>query len=366
MDFRNEIQYWQEERGLVQMEKFSDFISEQKNEEPYRIICFYHADDLLQDTPVNNHLEMMSVMNNASKKSGVEIHYADYVGSYLSEKNGKTILHSLSIDKKTGHYIKPDLKTKETNYIAIELNQENDIILYRDLPSRNVKRRWLDLIKELEFKNFTTINSLECYDICASKYLTDVYLKEQKLLTPKTSYITNISDAQRAFESLNTKFPVVLKASAGSQTGIGVVILESMRSLDASVQMCAYLDVPMVIQEYVKTDFDVRVIVLDGVVLGAMKRKVITDDFRSNVSLGADSEMIELIDIEMEDSIIAANAVKGRLVGVDFIPAKNRKKERPYILEVNATPGFSGIEQIHKGTVSTILDYFKNRDNWRK
>ena len=80
------------------MEKFSDFISEQKNEQPYRVICFYHADNLLQDTPVNNHLEMMSVMNNASKKSGVEIHYADYVGSYLSEKNGKTILHSLSID----------------------------------------------------------------------------------------------------------------------------------------------------------------------------------------------------------------------------------------------------------------------------
>ena len=66
----------------------------------------------------------------------------------------------------------------------------------------------------------------------------------------------------------------------------------------------------------------------------------------------------------MKDSIIAANAVKGRLVGVDFIPAKN-KKERPYILEVNATPGFSGIEQIHKGTVSTILNYFKNRENWR-
>ena len=345
------------------MEKFSEFITEAKDE-PYRIICFYHADDLLKDVPVNNHLEMMSIMNNSSKKSGTEVYYVDYVGSYLSEKNGKIILHSLKIDKNSGHYIKPDLKTKETNYLVTELDQENDIILYRDLPTANINRVWLDLVKELELKNFTIINPMDCYDICASKYLTDVYLKEQKLLTPKTSYITNISDSQRAFESLNTKFPIVLKASVGSQTGIGVVILESMRSLDATVQMGYYLDVPLIIQEYIKTDFDVRVIVLDGVVKGAMKRKVITDDFRSNVSLGADSESIELTDIEIKDSIAAANAVKGRLVGVDFIPAKNREKDKPYILEVNATPGFSGIESINKGSVSKIFNHFKNRDNW--
>jgi len=344
---------------MVKMEKFAEFITEAK-EEPYKIICFYHAEDLLQDIPVNNHLGMMAVMNKASKKSGVEIYYADYVGSYLSEKNGKTILHSLNIDEKNGHYIKPDFKTKDADYRSIELDLENNIILYRDLPTRNPKRRWIDLVKELEFKGFVTINSTESYDICASKFLTDVYLRGNNLLTPKTSYITHISDSERAFKSLNTKFPVVFKAAAGSQTGVGVVILESMRSLDASVQMCQYIDVPMIVQEYIKTDYDVRVIVLDGKVLGAMKRKVMTDDFRSNVSLGAESEIIKLTDIEEKDSIAAASAIKGRLVGVDFIPTK----DRPYILEVNATPGLSGIEEVHNGLVVEILNHFKNRDNW--
>ena len=60
------------------------------------------------------------------------------------------------------------------------------------------------------------------------------------------------------------------------------------------------------------------------------------DDFRSNVSLGAGSDEYELTDLEREDSIKAANAVGGRLVGVDFIPANNREKEQPYILEVNS------------------------------
>ena len=347
------------------MEKFSDFISEQVTEKPYRIICFYHADDVLKDIPVNNHLEMINLINNSAKKSGVQVHYADYVGSYLSEKNGKVFLHSLKIDEKSGHYVKPDLKTKDANYITTELSRENDIILYRDLPTLNVKRVWLDLIKELELKKFMVINPLECYDICASKYLTDVYLKENGLLTPKTSYINNISDSQRAFESLNTKFPIVLKQSVGSQTGIGVVILESMRSLDATVQMGYYMELPLIVQEYIKTDYDVRVIVLDGEIKGAMKRKIITNDFRSNVSLGADVEPIELTDEEVKNSIAAANAVKGRLVGVDFIPAKNREKDKPFILEVNATPGLSGIESANKGTVSGIFNHFKNRENWR-
>jgi len=115
-----------------------------------------------------------------------------------------------------------------------------------------------------------------------------------------------------------------------------------------------------------KTDYDVRVVVLDGQVMGAMKREVIQDgDFRSNVSLGADSGSFELTELEEKDSITAAAAVKGRLTGVDFIPAKNREKEQPYILEVNSMPGFGGIEKIEKGMTQKILEYFKDRDNWK-
>ena len=40
------------------------------------------------------------------------------------------------------------------------------------------------------------------------------------------------------------------------------------------------------------------------------------------------------------------------LAGVDFIPAKNREKDKPYFIEVNSTPGLMGIEAaFEKGTV---------------
>ena len=97
-----------------------------------------------------------------------------------------------------------------------------------------------------------------------------------------------------------------------------------------------------------------------------MKREVITDgDFRSNISLGAEASDIQLTEIEERDVLKAAEIVDGRLVGVDFIPAKNREKEQPYILEVNSMPGFGGIEKLKKGLVKEILEHFKDRNNWR-
>ena len=76
-------------------------------------------------------------------------------------------------------------------------------------------------------------------------------------------------------------------------------------------------------------------------------------------------------------------AVDGDIVGVDFIPAKDREKGKPYFIEVNSTPGLVGIEALgssapsrpiiksvksdKKRSINTdILTTYMNRDNWRK
>ena len=140
------------------------------------------------------------------------------------------------------------------------------------------------------------------------------------------------------------------------------------------------------LQEYVKTDYDVRVIVVAGEILGAMKRPIIEGDFRSNVSQGSEPEVHELTELEAKESLRAAEAVDGDIVGVDFIPAKNREKDLPLFIEVNSTPGLMGIEstfansqidsKLYKKALrkekgkfsitSEILNSYMNRDNWRK
>ena len=113
--------------------------------------------------------------------------------------------------------------------------------------------------------------------------------------------------------------------------------------------------------------------------MGAMKRPVAEGDFRSNVAQGSEPEVHELTELESKESLRAAKAVDGDIVGVDFIPSKNRDKDMPFFIEVNSTPGLVGIEatfadsQIKKSlkkekgkfSITTeILRTYMNRDNW--
>ena len=196
--------------------------------------------------------------------------------------------------------------------------------------------------------------------------MNQIIFQQNDIRTPNTVLVRHSEGAEEAAERLGNTFPMILKTAVGSR-GVGVIWVESLKSLHSIVQLLYREDeyVDVLLQEYIKTDYDVRVIILDNKVLGAMKRNVITGDIRSNVSMGAIAEKIDLTELEISDSIKAAKATEGRLVGVDFIPSKNREKEQPYILEVNSMPGFGGIEKLQKGLTADILTHFKNRDNWR-
>ena len=67
-----------------------------------------------------------------------------------------------------------------------------------------------------------------------------------------------------------------------------------------------------------------------------------------------------------ETAIKVSQLVDGDLVGVDLLPAKDREKDQPYILEVNATPGLGGIEDVtkDKSVTQEILKIYMNRENW--
>ena len=123
-------------------------------------------------------------------------------------------------------------------------------------------------------------------------------------------------------------------------------------------------DVELLIQEYIKTEFDIRVLVLGGKVFASMRRDVIKGDFRSNFSQGGKVKMFKLTEQEIEDCILASKAVNGHYTAVDFIPAKNRIKDRPYIIEVNSSPGTEGIESATgENLIKGLIQHFEDKDN---
>ena len=306
----------------------------------------------------------------SAKKVGIEIFNVEYTGLFVSESNGKLFLNSFEFDD-DGVVIMPTESGGAKYQKPIEINPDNTLIFARGLGTfgYTTNRRWVDIIRGLEDKGFKTIPSIKTWDMCSSKYYCDQLFKQNNLRSPITVPITYSDDSERAVKEGGLKFPLILKSSSGSQTGVGVIIMESMKSLHPTVQMLSFLQpyVDLLVQEYIKIDYDIRVLVVNGEVLASMRRNVMDDDIRSNASLGAKTESIELTDMEKETAIKVSQLVDGDLVGVDLLPAKDREKEQPYILEVNATPGLGGIEEVtkDKSVTQEILKIYMNRENWK-
>ena len=322
--------------GTRTLENFKSFITEAK-EDKYRIL-------VISAEPDNNKLfHTAQRVTDEAKKSGHEVYVVKVEGAIISYDNGYKIFNA---DDEVGFVIDNDT-------VAIVRG------------SVRLKKSYLDLLSQLEKIGVCMVNSRETVEISADKYRTYLKLQDYGLTQPKTVLVPNANTWEEALESLDSKFPIIMKTLEGSK-GVGVLFIESERQIESLVQLLYSQneDVDLLIQEYIKTDGDIRVIVLGGKVIASMKRDVVEGDFRSNVSQGAKVKEYELTDLELEQCLLAAKAIDGSWTAVDFIPSKNPKTEPPYILEVNHSPGTEGIEKATgDNIVKKVIDFYSNPDN---
>ena len=210
------------------------------------------------------------------------------------------------------------------------------------------------------------INSRFTHLVCDDKWLNYVTMKRDGLKQPRTSLVKSERTLDVGLKEIGSKFPLILKTARGTQ-GIGVIFVESEKNLIATIQLINKFDEHegILIQEFIKTEYDARVMVFNNEVVAALKRPVLKGDFRSNISQGVEPTKLELTELEKIECIKAAKSVKGKWLGVDFIPSKNRETEKPYIIEVNSSPGTGHINELNNINIhQIILKHFKNRDNW--
>ena len=326
------------------MEQFKSFITEAK-EEDYKVVVLTRQP---KDKPEQKLLATARKFEEAAKSLGMESYIVFIEGAYITFDNNVRRIHNVNDEE------------------GFEISTDDTLIIVRG--GVNARDSWKDLLSQLERAGYSCANSRECLEICSDKYRTTLRLAEVGLVTPTTVLIPNKDSAKIAYEKLNTTYPVILKTISGTK-GVGVLFVESEKSLESMVQLLYKVDeeISLILQVYIKTDQDVRVMVLNNTIVGAMKRNIVKGDFRSNVHLGAKVEKYELTDREKEDCIRAAKAVSGTWVGVDFIAAKDRDKDGPYILEVNSSPGTNGFDEATgKDITKLVLENFKNKENWWK
>ena len=309
------------------VDSFKSFITEQKNIEKYRVLVI--STEHGSKAPTATRLE------DEAKKLGMQAYVVKMNGTYIKYDNDKYTIHQEEDEK------------------GFELDRDNTVCFMRGTPERD---SYLDLLSQLEKIGIAMVNSRSCLEIAVDKYRTYLRLKDFGLEQPKTVLCPSPELIEKSFENLDTKFPIILKTLRGSK-GVGVLFVETERSLNSLIQTLYKMDTEtdLLMQEYIKTDYDVRVIVLDGKVIATMKRNVVKGDFRSNASQGAEVETIKLTKLEKDQCIHAAKSIGGIFTGVDFIPSKNRETQNPFFLEVNSSPGTEGIEDATKLNISKIL-----------
>lgn len=165
-------------------------------------------------------------------------------------------------------------------------------------------------------------------------------LSRASLGLPKTVF-TNYSKNVKEIVQAAGGAPVVIKLLEGTQ-GLGVVLAETDNAAESVLEAFNGLKVRVIVQEFVAEakGADIRAFVVDGVVVGAMKRQGKKGEFRSNLHRGGTAEIIKLSE-EEENAVLKAARVMGLGVcGVDLLQSNHG----PLIMEVNSSPGLEGIE----------------------
>lgn len=252
-------------------------------------------------------------------------------------------------EKEDGYYI----YNEKSHFKKIK----NDDIIYIRISSTMILNGKSLVRQVMTLKNPLDLNILNpegMMSTLSNKYSTYLIYNELGLNTPFTIYIPDKS--RLGFVKKRLEFPLVLKTVEGS-LGNGVVLVESERQLESIYNSLSNNGkIPLIAQEYIKTDGDIRVFCFGTEIIASMKRFNSEDDFRSNFSQGAEVTHYELSENEIKEvqrlqSYFIESFGPIGTIGIDFI----NTDEGIYHLEINDSPGLKGINITIEESISDLL-----------
>jgi ribosomal protein S6--L-glutamate ligase len=173
---------------------------------------------------------------------------------------------------------------------------------------------------------------------------------------PKTVFTNYSKNVEHLIETAGG-CPVVLKLLDDSKN-IGSVLAEDKSSAESVLEAFNGVKARVIVQEYIKEakGTDVRIMIVDGEVVGAIKRFNKNRNTHTNLTKRKKSQPIELKDDEKQIAIRAAYALRLGVASIDII----QSSRGPLILSINSSPGFSEIETVTGVDVAgKIIEYIE-------
>jgi len=177
---------------------------------------------------------------------------------------------------------------------------------------------------------------------------------------PKTAFASTTKYVDNLIEQAGG-VPCVIKLLEGTQ-GIGVILAETHASAKSVIEAFLDVKVNLLVQEFVKEakGADIRAFVVDGQIVGAMKRQGAKGEFRSNLHRGGNATAIQLSPDEKTTAIRSAKKLGLGIAGVDML----QSNRGPLVMEVNSSPGLQGIEGATKVDIAgKIIEYVERNEH---
>lgn len=226
-----------------------------------------------------------------------------------------------------------------------------DAVIVRTMPPGTLEQvvYRMDALQVLERAGKKVSNPPRAIECAVDKFLTTSRLAACGLPIPRTIVCETSDQALEAFELLGRD--VVVKPIFGAE-GRGIIRLSDVDLAFRSLRAIERLQQVIYIQEYIDhPGHDVRVMVLDGRVVGGMKRSNPTD-FRTNVSREGQANLHSVTDEEAMIALAAAQAVHCKFAGVDLLYDRSGIC---YVIEVNAVPGWRAFARVNNLDVAELL-----------
>lgn len=208
------------------------------------------------------------------------------------------------------------------------------------------------LLNHLSSMQVPTTLSADGLATARNKFATLQRLLKAGLRIPESFLVASKIKAGDVIET--TPPPLILKLLSGTQ-GVGVMKVEKVSDVGPIIDTLVELKQLILIQSYIPNPGeDVRIFVIGDRVVGAMKRRAAPTEWRSNIHLGGTGFEYRPSGEEAEAGVKAAKAVGVEVAGVDMIISE----DGPYVIEVNASPGFKGLMKATDIDVpGEIIDY---------
>jgi len=250
-----------------------------------------------------------------------------------------------------------------------------DIIIEKGKPTIYYNDRYLDyvdaiiprigasvtffgcaVVRQFEMMNVFTIATSDAIIRSRDKLRSFQRLSKAGIGMPKTVFTNYSRDVEKVISHVGGT-PVIIKLLEGTQ-GLGVVLAETKNAAESVLEAFNGLQARALVQEYIEeaNGADIRALVVDGHVVGAMKRQGKEGEFRSNLHRGGSAEIVKLNEAEIKVAMKASRALNLPVCGVDML----QSSRGPLLLEVNSTPGLEGIEAAtHKNIARAIITFIE-------